>query len=336
MPAEYTSNPDLKTILPEERWRGTPLDVQGNFMNHEFPFIPQFSEVWKWQRETNPQRTEKKKEVWRLQAVLEQDWLKNNKDCIVWLGHSTFFFRLNGVTLLTDPVFGSPSVLMKRYVPLPIDPKLLQNLDFILLSHDHRDHLDEASLKLLSKQNPNAHYLTGLKMAEILQKYTGSTHIQTAGWYQQYNMKDAPIEVYFLPARHWSRRGLWDTNQRLWGAFVIKTKNITIYFSGDSGYGSHLKEAGEIFPNIDYCIIGIGAYKPEWFMSPAHISPTDAVKAFHEMNAKHLIPMHYGTFDLSDEPLSEPPAILKQLKKKGEIHGDLHLPQPGEAIYIVH
>ncbi|MFN7118342.1 MAG: MBL fold metallo-hydrolase [Saprospiraceae bacterium] len=334
MPAEYTSNPDLKTILPEEEWRGTPLDVEGNFVNHEYPFIPKFSELWKWQRETNPQKAEKKQDTWRLQASRDHDWLTNGKDCIVWLGHSTFFFRLNGVTLLTDPVFGSPSVLMKRYVDFPLDPTLLKNLDFILLSHDHRDHLDEPSLQLLAKQNPDAQYLTGLKMNELLQKITSSKHIQTAGWYQQYALGDTPLEVYFLPARHWSRRGLWDINQRLWGAFVLKTNDLTIYFSGDTGYGSHLKEVGTIFPNIDYCIIGIGAYKPEWFMSPAHISPTDAVKAFHEMQAKHLIPMHYGTFDLSDEPLSEPPAILQQLKDEGKIKGNLCLPQPGEAIYL--
>ena len=333
MPVDYTSNPDLKTILPKNRWQGTPLDAKGNFVNHEFPFTPHFSDVSKWQRQTNPQKAEKKSSTWRLQPSRNQDWLTDNQDCIVWLGHSTFFFRLNGVTLLTDPVFESPSILMKRYVDFPLDPTLLQGLDFVLLSHDHRDHLDKSSLQLLAKQNPNVKYLTGLKMETLVQQFTGSKHIQTAGWYQQYEIGDAPIEIYFLPARHWSRRGLFDTNQRLWGAFVLKTTNTTIYFSGDTGYGSHLREAGAIFLGIDYAIIGIGAYKPEWFMSPAHISPTDAAKAFNEMNAKHLIPMHYGTFDLSDEPLSEPPAILRHLEKEGKIKGTLHLPKPGEAIY---
>lgn len=334
MPTQYTSNPNLKTILPPAQWQGTPLDARGCFVNHEYPFEPKFNEVWKWQRQTNPQKAQKKQDTWRLQPSREQDWLTNGKDCIIWLGHSTFFIRLNGVTLLTDPIFGSPSFLMKRQVDFPIEPKLLQYLDFILLSHDHRDHLDQPSLQLLAKQHPNTQYLTGLKMVELVQKFTGSKHIQTAGWYQQYHIENAPIEVYFLPARHWSRRGLYDTNQRLWGAFVIKSNETTIYFSADTGYGSHLREVSDIFPKLDYCIMGVGAYKPEWFMGPSHISPIDAVKAFHEMNAKHLIPMHYGTFDLSDEPLSEPPFILKQLEKEGKIKGKLHLPQPGEAIYM--
>lgn len=205
---------------------------------------------------------------------------------------------------------------MQRKVNFPIAPTLLNLLDFILLSHDHRDHFDVPSLKLVAKQNPNATYLTGLKMDELLKPIIGNAAVQTAGWYQQYDTGDLSIEIYFLPARHWSRRGLTDTNQHLWGAFVIKTSTVTIYFSGDTGYGSHLKEVGELFPNVDYCLLGIGAYKPEWFMSSSHISPTDAVKAFNEMSAKHLVPMHYGTFDLSDEPLSEPYNIMRQLKKR--------------------
>lgn len=331
----YLSNPDLNTILTEEKWKGTPVDASGCFVNHEHPFIPKFSEVLKWQTSSNAQKEEKRKETWRLQPCHDSDWLTNERECIVWLGHCTFFIRLNGITLLIDPIFGSPSVLMSRKVDFPISPALLHSLDFILLSHNHRDHFDVPSLKRLSEQNPNAQYLTGLKMDTLLKPIIGNAAVQTAGWYQQYSTGDFPIEIYFLPARHWSRRGLSDTNQHLWGAFVFKIPNCTIYFSGDTGYGSHLKEVGTLFPNIDYCLIGIGAYKPEWFMGPSHVSPTDAVKAFHEMGAKHLVPMHYGTFDLSDEPLSEPYQIIQKWKEEGKINEPLYLPAPGEAIYII-
>ncbi|MFM8588410.1 MAG: MBL fold metallo-hydrolase [Bacteroidota bacterium] len=131
----------------------------------------------------------------------------------------------------------------------------------------------------------------------------------------QITTDSSKVKIYFLPARHWSKRGLFDTNQRLWGSFIIQTLNRTIYFSGDTGYGSHFKEIGSLFKDINIAIMGIGAYEPEWFMSPNHISPKDALRAASEMSAKTFIPMHYGTFDLSDEPLFEPINSLKDLHK---------------------
>ncbi|CAN5513720.1 MBL fold metallo-hydrolase [soil metagenome] len=322
-------NPDLSTIHPDEQWKGTPY-LNNAFVNHEFPFTTNFGMVLKWQLGDKPRKEEKKSDTWRLTVRHNEDFLNQQEDMITWLGHSTFHIRLNGFTFITDPVFGNVS-LVKRLAKLPLNPIKLKQLDFLLLSHDHRDHCDERSLKLLADHHPRMQILTGLKMRGLTSKWMKGQKIQEAGWYQQYKTPQG-IEVFYLPSRHWSRRGLIDLNQRLWGAFVIRGGGKTIYFMSDSGYGAHFKEAGELFPNPDICIMGIGAYQPEWFMQAAHISPTDAVKAFNEMKGKTFIPMHYGTFDLSDEPIGDPLRMINELKVKGEIKGSLRTPDVGESV----
>jgi L-ascorbate metabolism protein UlaG (beta-lactamase superfamily) len=135
--------------------------------------------------------------------------------------------------------------------------------------------------------------------------------VQEAGWYQQYTLNE-DFEIIFVPTRHWTRRGLADENKRLWGGFFIRYHNKSIYFMGDSGYTKHFEEIRNILGDVDYAIMGVGAYKPEWFMYQSHISPVDAIKAFHEMGGRYFIPMHFGTFDLSDEPLLKPLDVLRE------------------------
>ena len=328
--SSYTSNPDLPTIPLPFEWKGTPLDSNGRFLNHEFAFINSFKEVLKWQIMKNPQKDEKKKDTWKLECKTDSGFLTSSSDCIVWLGHASFFIRVSGITLLIDPILFDVS-LIKRKSPLPVDPNQFKNIDYILISHDHRDHCDTKSLSLLSKNNPNATYLTGLKVDAVIKKCTKSSAIQAAGWYQQFNTKPE-IKITYVPSRHWGRRYLTDTNVRLWGGYVIEAAGKTIYFGGDSGYGSHFADIGRIFPSVDYALIGIGAYKPEFFMGQSHLSPADGIKAFHDTNAKHLIPMHYGTFDLADEPLSDPIRELKKEHDKQHVAGDILYVCAGEIV----
>lgn len=330
--ASYTFNSELTTILPPDQWKGTPVDEKGAFMNHEYPFYPRFRDLLKWQTERNAYRDQKKADTWQMPVTKDESFLQTRENVIVWLGHATFYIRLNGVQLLIDPVFGNLGPV-KRRSAMPVAPQKFEALDYILVSHNHRDHCDEASLKLLSRINPEAKYLTGLKLNELLHEWTKSRHIQASGWYQQYRTDTSRIKIFYLPARHWARRGLFDTNTQLWGAFVIQSGQTTIYFSGDTGYGSHLKQAGELFPDIDYCIIGVGAFAPRWFMGPSHIAPDDAVKAFSEMRARTMIPMHYGTFDLSDEPMGEPQRMLQQMQKEEKVDG-LKLLNVGQVLKI--
>ena len=324
------NNPALKTILSS--WQGTPLDQDGRFMNHEFPFIHKFGTVFKWMTQKNLQKNFKKNDTWKMPVVKDDSFLSSKEDMIVPFGHATFFVRLNGIQILIDPVIGKIPAT-KRYTEFPINPEKLINLNYILVSHAHYDHCDKDSLKLIQKQNPNAKFLTGLKMGSLLRKWVGNNEIQEAGWYQQYNT-DNDVEICFLPSRHWSNRSLGDANERLWGGYILKSKDKTIYFGGDSGYGSHFKEVGELFPNIDVALIGAGAYSPRWFMSPNHQDPEHAVQAFNETKAKTMIPFHYGTFDQADEPLSEPEKILGQLVLDKKVNQTLKIMKLGEVFLV--
>lgn len=319
MTARYESNPALKTHAPAG-FRGTPVDEKNRFVNLEDPYLPEWSALLKWQLGGNPDKDFKKTDPWRLPVTKDSGFLTSGEDCLVWLGHASYFIRLGGVSLLIDPVFGPLSFFTNRYSELPVPAESFRNLDYVLVSHDHRDHCDESSLKLLAKTNPQAEYLTGLRLDGLLKKWTGSTRIQTAGWYQQYGTDSSKIEIYYLPTHHWARRGLTDTNETLWGGFVLKTNGLTIYFGGDTGYGGHFRHVADLFGPIDYYLVGVGAYKPEWFMGPSHMSPTDAAESAHALGARVMIPMHYGTFDLSNEPLGDPQQVLE---KRAEQDPDL-------------
>jgi L-ascorbate metabolism protein UlaG (beta-lactamase superfamily) len=327
---KYIRNKNLPIVKAD--WRGTPVDQKGRFVNHEFPFLPSTVNLLKWQLGIKEQKEEKQNDTARLEVRDPTEFLRGETDGILWLGHASFFVRLDGKNILLDPVFGKPSLINTLVdVPSPIDK--LQTVDFILISHSHRDHCDEETIKQLTSKFPDAKILAGLGMEELLNDWkTASNQIQTAGWYQQFSVPNDCPKIFFLPVRHWSRRGLFDTNKLLWGAFVIQSADKTIYFSGDSGFGSHYAELADEFPKIDYFIIGIGAYKPIWFMKANHNSPQEAFQGFVDSKADVLIPMHFGRFDLSDEPPSEPLRLLKEKASEANLSDKIKNLQINENI----
>lgn len=313
----YKQSNDLRTIKAE--WPGTPVDQKDRFMNHEHPFLPSTVDLIKWKTGGNPFKEQKEADAERLEVKDPRSFLQSGEDGILWLGHASFYIRVNGVGILTDPIFGTPAVV-KRYVEVPSPLEHIQQVDYVLLSHDHRDHMDEATLRNIAQKFPTARFLAGLRSEDVLTKWSTPTNaVGTAGWFQEFALADDRLKVYFLPVRHWSRRGLFDTNWRLWGGYLIQTEAATIYFGGDSGYGRHYRETGELFPKIDYFLIGIGAYEPRWFMEPNHNNPSDVTRAFVDSGARYLVPMHYGTFDLSDEPPSEPLRLLLDEAEKAGV-----------------
>lgn len=324
-------SPTLPTLLPADQWLGTPVDAKGCFHNHEFPFQQSFGAVWRWQTRRNPQRTQKRADPFRLPVVQTDRFLTGTDDVVVWLGHASFFVRLNGVRLLIDPVFaGVP--FTKRLSALPLDPARFTVLDYVLVSHAHYDHCDKSALRQLYHQNPEVQVLTGLGMPALLGKWLPGAAIQGSGWYQRYRT-DPRLRVSFVTARHWSNRGLGDVNETLWGGFVLQGGGRQVYFSGDSGYGSHYRQIGQLFPGLDVALLGAGAYAPRWFMGPNHQDPAQAVQAFRDVQARQLVPMHYDTFDLSDEPVGEALVLLRQLEAAGRLQPpELRLLAVGESL----
>lgn len=328
MKLHYFKKDTLKTIKKD--WLGNP-QINGNFINQDINPMSSFSTFLKWRFSKNSQKEEKKNDTWRP-AVIKNNTLSEVKDnSIIWLGHASFLIRANGKSILIDPMFYSLPFI-KREVELPCLPEDLKNIDYVLLSHGHMDHCNKKSLQVLSKNN-NFTLLTPLKLNDLVKSWIPSITSQDAGWYQQFNLPDDSVQIFMLPALHWYKRTLFDTNKMLWGSFIIKTKDITIYVSGDSGYDTHFKEIGKLFPDIDLCIMGVGAYKPDYMMKHVHMSPQDAVDAFHDLNGKLFIPMHYGTFDLADEPMGEPIRILKKMEADKQISGELKVLDIGEVLF---
>ncbi|WP_303310740.1 MBL fold metallo-hydrolase [Hymenobacter sp. BT730] len=327
----YARNEQLRTIKPN--YPGNKLFGQ-QFANGDKLYNPDFSNVIRWKLLTeNPQKQEKKQDTWAPAVVPCTDFFTSANDALVWLGHATFLLRVAGLTLLFDPVLYDSPFLRRRH-PLPCRPEDIVGIDYLLLSHGHRDHLDEQSVKRLAGQNPQMQVLTSLRMQPLLQKMAPTLRVQEAGWWQQFDLgPNAPLEIFYLPAAHWHRRGLTDMNQVLWGSFMIRTPDgRLIFFTGDTAYAEHFEEIEKLFGPIDVCLLPIGAYKPAFMMQLSHVNPHEAAKAANVLRAGHVVPMHYGTFDLSDEPASEPLRLLQEVAAGGMLRGELHAPAVGEVL----
>ena len=228
----YRRNEALRTIRPG--YPGNKL-IGSEFCNGEALFEPQMSTVIRWQLTANPQKEEKKRDTWAPAVVPCAEAFFSTQDMLVWLGHAGFLLRVAGVSLVFDPVLFSSVGLRHRHA-LPCRPEDVRNVDYLLLSHAHRDHLDEQTIKAFSAAKPaNAGALGAGHGAGLLRGLAPTLPVQEAGWWQQFDLGPTPpFELYYLPASHWSRRGLFDMNKVLWGSFLIKTNDRLIYFAGDT------------------------------------------------------------------------------------------------------
>jgi L-ascorbate metabolism protein UlaG (beta-lactamase superfamily) len=221
---------------------------------------------------------------------------------LTWIGHASWLVQLDGVSLLIDPIFSEsigPGVT--RLVPPALTVGELPRIDAQLVSHNHRDHLDLPSLCAVGSP-----IVAGLGLAAFFAK--SKLPCTELEWWGETRV--AGVTIRFVPSQHWSRRGLNDENATLWGGFVIEGSSARLYHSGDTAYFEGFSEIGRRSGTIDAALLPIGAYDPAWFMSKQHMNPEEAVRAFTELGARHFVAMHFGTFQLTDEPLEEPPARL--------------------------
>lgn len=263
-----------------------------------------FLTILKWQFSKS---FRKKVAVRSALPILPQKKLPEG-EYLLWLGHASVWANIAGTTVAIDPILGDIP-LYRRQSPLPI-PQDQLCADVILITHAHYDHYDKASIEYLLKQNPEMiivapngfwHYLKGKIDRERCFELEWWESVMVGGLF-----------ITLTPSKHWSKRTPFDTNKALWGGYVIQNDTHTLYHSGDSAMGEHFKEIGEKF-DIDEAFLPIGAYRPEAIMKHNHLNPPEALQAAEDLGAETLIPIHYGTFILSDEPIDEPIEWFKQL-----------------------
>ena len=244
------------------------------------------------------------------------DWgpVKNSSGLsITFIKHATVMIKDVDRYIIVDPVFNDIFWFIKDFSPPAFNLKDIPAPDHILITHGHYDHIDKQSLGHFDK---NTHVISPLGYNDIfddlgMKKQTGMD------WYDTY--RDGRCEITLLPCNHWTMRSpIQGPNRSLWGSYVIKTSGgKTIYISGDTAYFDGFEDIGKEF-DIDLAVFNLGAYEPRWFMAPSHINPSETVRAFKELRAKKLMIVHWGTFQLGDEPVHFPPLDLKkELEKEG-------------------
>lgn len=321
----YLKNEELQTIKPG--FMGAPYmrgRFRGEFESRSGKSMEKSKGIIRFLRKIG-----QKEEIVQsstLPIIKDKSFLKKRENFIVWLGHASFLIQLDGKRILTDPCFGS-SLLLKRHTPAPFHIRELGSIDYLLVSHGHKDHLDLAAVRSAGALIKEA--LVPLKMGRLIKRANPGIKVQEAGWYQQY--KSDCLEIYLLPAHHWHRRTPFDFNRILWGSYIIRSGTKTIYFAGDSGYNVHFKEIGQLFSPIDYAIMPIN---PPYVIEGSHMTHTQTFEAIVDLGARKVIPMHYGTFKLTLESVDELLEWFKSLENHEQTKGKTMMVDIGDVMEI--
>jgi len=237
---------------------------------------------------------------------------------VTWVGHATLLVQMDGLSFLTDPIWSdiaSPVAFAgpRRFVPPGVALEDLPPIDFVLISHNHYDHLDLATLEKLAARSSETRFLVPLKNAEVLRE-RGIQRVEEFDWGQ--SVQHRGVTFHCLPAQHWSQRSLVDRNRSLWASWAVVGPTRRFYFGGDTGYFDGFRVIGETMGPFDLAAIPIGAYQPEAMMREAHLNPEEAVQAAIDVDARQAVGIHFGTFDLADEDLDEPPRRFRAAGKE--------------------
>lgn len=258
---------------------------------------------------------------------------------IVWLGHATFLLQYGvadraPITILTDPIFGNATAFFARAFSPVVLPEQLPAIDYVCISHNHRDHLDLASIRAIAHRNPTVQFLVPLGTAAWFERQS-IARVREFSWWESFCQHE--LTATFLPAYHWSGRTLFDYNRSLWGSWLLRVGGHTIYFGGDTAYGNHFANIARHIGPIDVALLPIGPCQPAVHMRSSHISGHWVVQGFIELGAKMLVPMHWGTFFLGTDMVYTP---LHDLHQAWQVHEKLlsekmlHVVQPGQHIEL--
>jgi len=266
-------------------------------------------------------------------GVFLRDNARHSVPTVTWIGHATMLVQMDHVTFLTDPIWSETAspvsfVGPRRFVPPGVELAHLPPIDFVVLSHAHYDHTDLATLQRLS--NGRTRFLTPLRLGQVLRD-AGIGPVEELDWWQSAKVGD--LQVTCVPTQHWSQRGLFDKDETLWGGWAVVGPTRRFWFAGDTGYFAGFAAIGERLGPFDLAAVPIGAYEPSAMMRPFHMDPEEAVRAGLDARAAKLIGMHYGTFELTEEPIDEPPRRFRaEGLRRGLADEALLTPGVGETL----
>ncbi|GAB1344861.1 MBL fold metallo-hydrolase [Gemmatimonas sp.] len=277
--------------------------------------------AWMWQRAWGRLPKPPQRPIRGVTPDIAYLHANRSDPAFTWIGHASALLQVGGANLLFDPVFSKTAspfryVGPRRHQPPGLQASQLPPIDAVLLTHNHYDHLDRASVRTLARQAGGApRYIvprgTESWFARNLPRVRGALpHIEALDWHASTMLDAYGITTHYLPVQHWSNRTGFDRNQSLWGSFAIVHPSFRFWFSGDLGYSHAPSEIGERYGPFDAAAIAIGAYEPRWFMRQQHVNPEEAVQVMLDVRAAHAIGIHWGTFALTDEPLDQPPRDL--------------------------
>ncbi len=307
-PGAADDNASARHHLPDGTFRNSYIDA----------IDKPFSDMFKW---GGP----KQKGILFPLAENDPVFLRNNRTAstLTWIGHSTLLLQYAGANIITDPHLGeraSPVSFAgpERSTPPGLVLEELPELDIAVISHNHYDHLDRQTVERLNRRRQEKKLMFfvpfGLKewfadigVSDIIELDWGQS-VTYSGW-----------TVYAVPVQHWSGRTFWDRNETLWAGWVLERQGFRFFFAGDSGYSRDFQDLQRRFGSFDLSAIPIGAYDPRWFMKLSHLNPEEAVQVHLDLKSRYSVAIHWGTFQLTDEPMDEPPKRLELALKERNV-----------------
>ena len=316
--AHSQSTPEAESPLPKHHL------PDGTFRNNNRSSINKpFSDLLRW---------------WWTQEIPESisfPLAKNNpaflqqnrtEPTLTWIGHATLLIQFDGLNLLTDPHLterASPLSFFgpTRHTPPGLSFEELPEIDVVVISHNHYDHLDQGTVEQLyerQRQHPPRFFVPLRQKAWF--DDLGIPNVVELDWGQSAEFRG--WQIHAVPVQHWSSRTPWDRNTVLWTGWVLEHPEFRFFFAGDTGYSQDFQDLGKRFGGFDLAALPIGAYEPRWFMQAAHVNPEEAVQIHLDLQARFSVGIHWGTFQLTDEPMDEPPRRLQQALTFAEIPED--------------
>ena len=285
--------------------------ADGSFRNNYLGAINKpFADLLRWRREAP-----KHPLLSFPLAANDGAFLRANRrqPTVTWIGHATLLLQLGGLNILTDPHFSSrasplPFAGPKRGTPPGLALAHLPPIDAVLISHNHYDHLDYSSIRQLLRRRADTQFFAPLGVGKWLRQQ-GASRVYELDWHNSATL--GGLQITAAPCQHWSSRLPWDRNRTLWSSWIVAAQNFRFLFIGDTGYSPDFTDLARRYGGFDLAAIPIGAYEPRWFMKQAHVNPDEAVQIFRDLDARMAIATHWGTFQLTDEPMDEPPQKLR-------------------------